>query len=266
MRLFDTHAHLLDERFDEDREALAASLPSLGVAYMLEAGTRVQDAKGMLHFVERYPYMVAALGTHPHEAKDMRPEHLMELETLLRHQKAVAVGEIGLDYHYDFSERDVQRRVFGEQLELAIALSLPVVVHEREAVEDVKSILRAHKNGLSGVMHCFTGSYETARDYIDLGLYVAFGGALTFKNARRALEAAEKLPMDRLLIETDCPYMTPEPYRGKRNDPSLVRLVCERLAALRHMDAEEAAEITLQNGLTLFGMRDAADGERMEYA
>ncbi len=264
MRLFDTHAHLLDERFDADREAIAASLPSLGVAYMLEAGTRVQDAKAMLSFVEHYTYMVAALGTHPHEAADMLPEHLLELEVLLRHKKAVAIGEIGLDYHYDFSPRDVQRRVFGEQLELANALSLPVVVHEREAVEDVLAILRAHKNGLQGVMHCFTGSYETAKAYIDLGLYVAFGGALTFKNARRALEAAEKLPMDRLLIETDCPYMTPEPFRGRRNDPSLVRLVCEKLADLRHIESEEVAQITLQNGLKLFGMQ--AESERMEHA
>ncbi len=266
MRLFDTHAHLLDARFDDDREALCAALPGMGIAHMLEACSRVQDAAATLAFVEKYSYMAAALGTHPHEAGDMQPQHLVQLENLLQHEKAVAVGEIGLDYHYDFAPRDVQRRYFGAQLELARELTLPVVLHVREASADALSILRAHKNGLYGVMHCFSGSYETAKECLDLGLYIAFGGALTFRNAKKALEVAQKLPMDRLLIETDSPYMTPEPHRGRRNDPSLVRLVCERLADLRGMDAEEVAEITLRNGLTLFGMQDTADKERLKNA
>lgn len=254
MRLFDTHAHLLDERFDEDREAVMASLPGKDIAYMLEACTQVPDAENTLAFVRKYPFVVAALGTHPHEAAGMTDTHLTQLETLLNDEKAVAVGEIGLDYHYDFSPRDVQKKWFSEQLTLARAKKLPAVLHVREADGDALSLLRAQKDGLTGVMHCFSGSYETAKACLDLGLYIAFGGALTFQNAKKALEIAAKLPTDRLLIETDCPYMTPVPYRGKRNDPSLVRLVCEKLAELRSMDAEEVAQITLQNGLRLFGM------------
>ncbi len=254
MRLFDTHAHLLDERFDEDREAIMASLPEKNIAYMLEACTQVPDAEKTLAFAHKYPFVVAALGTHPHEAAGMADAHLALLETLLSDEKAVAAGEIGLDYHYDFSPRDVQKKWFSEQLTLARAKKLPAVLHVREADGDALSLLRAQKDGLTGVMHCFSGSYETAKACLDLGLYIAFGGALTFQNAKRALEIAAKLPMDRLLIETDCPYMTPVPFRGKRNDPSLVRLVCEKLAELRQMDVEEVAELTLQNGLRLFQM------------
>lgn len=256
MRLFDTHAHLLDERFDEEREELVSSLPEKDIAYVLEACTQVPDAEKTLSFAHKYPFVVAALGTHPHEAAGMRKEHLMLLESLLSDEKAVAVGEIGLDYHYDFSPRDVQQMRFSEQLTLSRAKKLPAVLHVREADGDALSMLRAQKDGLTGVMHCFSGSYETAKACLDLGLYIAFGGALTFQNAKKALEIAAKLPMDRLLIETDCPYMTPVPFRGKRNDPSLVRLVCEKLAELRRMDVEEVAEITLQNGLRLFGMRE----------
>ncbi|HWR23636.1 MAG TPA: TatD family hydrolase [Feifaniaceae bacterium] len=254
MRLFDTHAHLLDERFDEDREAIMASLPGKNIAYMLEACTQVPDAENTLAFARKYPFVVAALGTHPHEAAGMEEAHLTRLETLLSDKKAVAVGEIGLDYHYDFSPREVQRKWFSEQLALARSKKLPAVLHVREADGDALSILRAQKDGLTGVMHCFSGSYETAKICLDLGLYIAFGGALTFRNAKKALEIAAKLPMDRLLIETDCPYMTPVPYRGKRNDPSLVKLVCEKLAEIRNMDAEEVAQITLENGFRLFGM------------
>ena len=254
MRLFDTHAHLLDERFDEDREAVMSSLPEKDIAYLLEACTQLPDAEKTLAFAHNYPFVVAAIGTHPHEAAGMEKEHLALLEALLSDEKAVAVGEIGLDYHYDFSPRDVQRMWFSEQLMLARAKKKPVVLHVREADGDALSMLRAQKDGLTGVMHCISGSYETAKACDDLGLYIAFGGALTFQNAKKALEIAAKLPMDRLLIETDCPYMTPVPYRGKRNDPSLVRLVCEKLAEIRNMDAEAAAQITLENGLRLFGM------------
>ncbi len=254
MRLFDTHAHLLDDRFDEDREAVVAFLPEKNIAYMLEACTQVPDAEKTLAFAHKYPFVVAALGTHPHEAAGMETEHLTLLETLLNDKKAVAVGEIGLDYHYDFSPRDVQKKWFSEQLTLARSKKLPAVLHVREADGDALTMLRAQRDGLKGVMHCFSGSYETAKSCLDLGLYIAFGGALTFQNAKKALEIAGKLPMDRLLIETDCPYMTPVPFRGKRNDPSLVQLVCEKLAEIRKMDVEEVAEVTLQNGLRLFGM------------
>jgi len=254
MRLFDTHAHLLDERFDGDREKLVASLPGKGVVRVLEACTRMPDAQSTLAFADAHPMFVAALGTHPHEAAAMREEELALLERLMAAPRAVAIGEIGLDYHYDFSPRDMQKKWFDAQLALANKLKKPVVLHVREADGDALGMLRSHRAGLSGVMHCFSGSYETAKVCLDLGLYIAFGGSLTFQNAKKALEIAEKLPLDRLLIETDSPYMTPVPYRGKRNDPSLVRLVCEKLAGLRQMEPEEVAEITLQNGLRLFKM------------
>lgn len=254
MRFFDTHAHLLDERFDEDREALIASLPDKGVELVLEACTQMPDAAATLAFVDAHKGFVAALGTHPHEAAGMQVEELSLLEKLMASPKAVAIGEIGLDYHYDFSPRDVQKTWFAAQVELANALHKPVVLHVREADGDALDILRAHRSGLTGVMHCFSGSYETAKLCLDMGLYIAFGGSLTFQNARRNIEIAQKLPMERILIETDCPYMTPVPLRGKRNDPSLVRLVCERLAEIRGIEVEEVAEATRKNGMELFKM------------
>lgn len=254
MRLFDTHAHLLDERFDEDREKLLSELPQLNIAYVLEACCSLDRAQDVLALADAYDYIFASLGTHPHEVAAMREAHLLGYEKLLAHEKALAVGEIGLDYHYDFSPREVQRSWFEAQLELAQGLGLPVILHVREAAEDAMRILRAHKAGLRGIMHCFSGSYETAKECVDLGLYIAFGGALTFENARKNIDAAAKLPLERLLIETDCPYMAPAPHRGKRNDPSLVRLVCEKLAAIRNMETEEIAAITLQNGKAVLGI------------
>lgn len=252
--LFDTHTHLLDDRFQEDRDALCAALPSLGIRYLLEACTAVNDAQRVLSFVDRYDYMYAALGTHPHDAADMREEDIPKLRALLQHKKAVAVGEIGLDYHYDFSPRDTQRKWFDAQLSLAGEMNLPVVLHVREATADALALLRAHQNTLRGVMHCFSGSYETAKICLDMGLYIAFGGALTFQNAQKSVEVAKKLPLERLLIETDCPYMTPAPYRKERNDPSRVRLVAERLAELKGLPVEEVAAVTLQNGKDVFGI------------
>ena len=166
----------------------------------------------------------------------------------------LAVGEIGLDYHYDFSPRNVQKKVLDEQLSIAGELGVPVILHDREAHGDMMDLLRAHKNGLKGIMHCFSGSYEIARECLDLGLYIAFGGALTFKNAVRPIEVVQKLPSDRLLIETDCPYMTPVPYRGKRNDPSFILLTLKKMAEVREEDEEELAEKLYRNALDVYGI------------
>lgn len=174
------------------------------------------------------------------------------MERALAHPRVVAVGEIGLDYHYDFAPREAQRRAFAEQLDIAAAHGLPVLIHDREAHGDCLALLGARRGRLRGVMHCFSGSYETARECLDLGLYIAFGGALTFKNAAVRREIARKLPLERLLVETDCPYMTPEPLRGTRNEPRLVRLVAEALAAARGADAEEIAAATAENARRLF--------------
>jgi len=252
MELFDTHAHLLDERFDIDRDALITSLAEKGIVHVLEACCCAELAQDTIALSEKYDIIYASLGTHPHEVSRMEQAHLTLYKELLSHKKVVAIGEIGLDYHYDFSPRDVQKRWFIKQLELAIEHKLPVLLHVREAFKDALDILKSHKDGLSGVMHCFSGSYEVAKECLDLGLYIAFGGALTFHNARRPVEIIKKLPLERLLIETDCPYMTPEPLRGKRNDPSMVRYVCERAAELLNISADEAARITLINGRELF--------------
>jgi TatD DNase family protein len=252
MRLFDTHAHLTDESFDEDREALLASLPSRDIALVTEIACDVREAEASLALTEKYPYIYAAIGMHPHIAHEVKTEHLDAIKELTKRKKVVAIGEIGLDYHYDFSPRDVQRKWFTEQLELAEELRLPVSLHIREAFGDCMDILRAHKNGLKGVMHCFSGSRETAFECIDLGLYIALGGAVTFKNAKRPPNVAEHIPLERLVIETDCPYLTPEPFRGRRNDPSMVRYTAEHIARVRGCDIEEIAEATYQNGLKAF--------------
>lgn len=252
--LFDTHTHMLDRRFNADRDELLARLPEQGIKYIVEACCEAKDAKAALALAERYDYIYTTLGTHPHEAKNMKHAHLAQYRELAPHKKVVAIGEIGLDYHYDFSPRDTQKKWFIAQLELAIELGMPAVFHVREADGEALDILSTHKNGLRGVMHCFSGSYETACACLDMGLYIAFGGAITFENAKRNVEVARRLPLDRLLIETDCPYMTPTPHRGKRNDPSLVHLVCEKLAELHGVSAQRMADITLNNGMKLFGI------------
>jgi len=255
MRLFDTHAHLTDQRFDEDRDLLIPSLPAKGIALVVDVACGLEDAHKVVTYTEQYPFVYGAAGIHPHDAEDATLAELDGIAKILEKEKFVALGEIGLDYHYDFSPRDVQRKWFVEQLELAKQMKLPVSLHIREAFGDCMEILRQHKNGLCGVMHCYSGSWESAVECIDLGLHIAFGGSVTFKNARKLAEVAAQLPIERLLIETDCPYLTPEPFRGRRNDPSYVRHVAEKLAELRGCSADEIAEATYQNGLEVFGIK-----------
>jgi len=248
--IFDTHTHYTDRRFDPDREALLASLPGQGVAFVLNCGSNLRDSKQGLALAQQYPYIYAACGLHPHEAKDFDKHGIGELRLLLHHPKCVAVGEIGLDYHYDFSPRDLQKDCFRRQLELAWEMNLPVIVHDREAHEDTLRILQEFKP--RGVMHCFTGSVEFAREILTLGMYISFGGAVTFKNAKKPVEVAAYIPLDRLLLETDAPYMTPVPHRGKRCDSTHIGLIAEKIAALRNMDAQELIDICNQNGQKLF--------------
>ncbi len=252
MELFETHMHLLDERFDGDREAVAAALPQHGVTRALEACCDAAGIPRVLALCEAWPHIYGSAGVHPHSAGEWDAAAAEAVERALAHPRVVAVGEIGLDYHYDFAPREAQRRAFAEQLDIAAAHGLPVLIHDREAHGDCLALLGARRGRLRGVMHCFSGSYETARECLDLGLYIAFGGALTFKNAAVRREIARKLPLERLLVETDCPYMTPEPLRGTRNEPRLVRLVAEALAAARGADAEEIAAATAENARRLF--------------
>lgn len=255
MELFDTHAHLLDERFREDREELIASLPQKGVQLVMEACISTDYLKKIIPLIDSHPMIYGSAGIHPEELDTHTLLDLTMVEEALSHEKIRAVGEIGLDYYWpENPPREVQRAFFDAQVSLAAAHRMPIIVHDREAHGDTVDILRGHKSNLCGVMHCFSGSYETARECLDMGLYIAFGGALTFKNAKKNVEVAAKVPLDRLLIETDCPYMTPVPHRGERNDPSMTRFVLCKLSEIRGMDQEELAAILFTNGKRLFSI------------
>jgi len=254
MKLFDSHCHLDDERFAEDWQQLAADLPGKDVLLAINAGTDLRTSQFGQRLSQQFSNFRFSAGFHPHEAKAMTDEDFMQIKTLCKDENCVAVGEIGLDYHYDFSPREVQREAFERQLALAQELDLPVIIHEREALMDTLDILKKAKN-LKGVMHCFSGSRETAKICLDMGLYISFCGTLTFKNAVHPLEVAGFVPHDRALIETDSPYMTPVPFRGERNDPSFVRLVAERLASIWKKSLEETAECTYNNACTLFNIK-----------
>ena len=254
MRLFDTHAHLLDEQFDDVRNTLIPALPEAGVAYVVEACCAEPDMAKIAALVNLYDHVYGSVGVHPESAGFVTPHTLRTIERLLRQDKIVAVGEIGLDYHYDGFPRDVQKKTFADQIAIANAAKKPVIVHDREAHGDCMDILRANRAGLSGVMHCYSGSFEDAVQYLDMGLYIAFGGALTFKNAVRQRDIAARLPLERIVIETDCPYMTPEPHRGARNDPTNLHFTLEKLAEARGISCEEAARATTENAKRLFGI------------
>ncbi|MFA5675517.1 MAG: TatD family hydrolase [Christensenellales bacterium] len=252
--LFDTHSHILDKRFDNDREELLAGLPALGIKGFIEIGTTVLDSKEAAALALRVPYMYAAAGVHPHEAKNVSDGYTEDLKIIAQREKVVAIGEIGLDYHYDFSPRELQRKVFSEQLDLSVSLNLPAVIHMREATSDTLSILREHK-GAFGVMHCYSGSAQTALRLIDMGFFISFTGAVTFKNAKKTAEAASVTPLNRLMGETDCPYLSPEPLRGRRNDPSNVRYVLQKLACIKGISFEEMCEINIKNAKGLFNIK-----------
>ena len=253
MPIFESHAHYLDSRFDPDRDALLQSLAAAGVERVMEVACAPADFLPALALADQYPFLYAALGVHPHDASQWDPQVAAQLARLLsQHPKAKALGEIGLDYHYDLSPRPVQRRAFQEQLELARQLDKPVILHVREAYGDAMDILRAQPRPLDGVMHCFSGSPEIARECLELGLYVAFGGAVTFHNARKVLQSAALVPLDRLLLETDCPYMTPVPHRGQRNDSTYLPLIAQKLAELHQCSLEALLDATFQNACRLF--------------
>ena len=255
MNLFDTHAHYDDKRFAEDRYELLASLPGQGVKYITNIGCDLETSRNTIELCERFPHVFGAVGFHPHEAKSMSDEALLEIEKMLAHNKVRALGEIGLDYHYDLSERDVQREAFAKQLEVAKAHKIPVVIHEREACKDALDILRA--SGVhDGVVHCFGGSKETARELLDMGFHISFTGVITFDNARKALEVVPYIPADRIMVETDCPYLTPIPFRGKRNHSGYLRYTVEKMAQLRGISFEECAALTFENGIRFYGIHE----------
>ena len=251
---FDTHAHYDDPRFREDRDALLASLPEKGVGLVVNCGSDVPTSLASRDLARRFPHVYYAAGIHPESAGEYREEDIYKVEQLCREEKAVAVGEIGLDYHYeDAAPREVQLRLLRDQLRLALDLDLPVVIHDREAHGDCLEAVKAFP-GLRGVFHCYSGSPEMAAELTKLGWMFSFGGSVTFKNNRKAPEVVASLPPDRIMLETDCPYLAPVPYRGRRCDSTLLSYVCEAVARFRGISPEEAEALTWENGRRFFGI------------
>ena len=248
---FDTHAHYDDRAFDSDREALLLNLAKDDVGLIIDPGCDVDSSLKALELAEKFPFIYAAVGLHPEELEKHGPDALAQVRELARRTKCVAIGEIGLDYYWDASRKEEQKELFRRQIELALELNKPVIVHDREAHGDCLEIVRGYP-GLRGVFHCYSGSAEMAKELLKLGWYLGFDGPVTYKNARKALEVLELCPIDRLLIETDSPYLSPVPMRGKRNDSSNLRYVVEKIAQVKGLSPEETAARTLANGRRLF--------------
>lgn len=248
--IFDSHAHYDDRRFNGDRDAVLSSMPDAGVRFIMNAACNIRSVRAGIALAEKYGYLYASAGIHPHDAKDAPDDLAAQLAVFSRHPKVLAVGEIGLDYHYDFSPRDLQLAVFETQLTCALELDLPVIVHDREAHADTMRLLK--KYNPRGIMHCFSGSAEMARELVKLGFYIGFTGVVTFKNARKTLEAAQAVPLDRLLVETDCPYMSPEPFRGERCDSSMIAQTAAVLAKVKAVSTQELLDQTCKNACNVY--------------
>ena len=250
--LFDTHAHMDDSAFDADRQQLLESLPGQGLSLVMNPGCSLESSRNVDKLTREYDFLYGAVGSHPDIADEVNEAVLDEYRMLWKqNSKIKAIGEIGLDYHYEDIPRDIQKKAFRMQMELARELDLPVIVHERDAHEDGMKIVEEFPE-VTGVFHCYSGSYEMAKWLIHRGWYIGFTGVLTFKNARKAIEVASQIPLDRLVLETDCPYMSPEPFRGKRNDPGKLYRMAERLAEIRGLSLEEIHAITLENVKRLY--------------
>ncbi|MBQ3529821.1 MAG: TatD family hydrolase [Oscillospiraceae bacterium] len=249
--LFDTHAHLNDPAFDEDREALMAGLADKGIGLVMNAGCSLESSRDIIRMAERYPWLYASVGSHPDSADEVNEEVIEEYRKLCSHEKVKAIGEIGLDYYYEDIPREIQKKAFRMQMALANELDMPVIIHEREAHDDGMRIVKEFPK-VKGVFHCYSGSAEMARQLVNMGWYIGFTGVLTFKNARKAVETAASVPLERIVLETDCPFMAPEPYRGKRNDPGYLPKMAEKLAEIRGISVEEAIAATTENAKRLY--------------
>lgn len=251
--IFDSHAHYDDEQFDSDRAELLSSFPEKGVSGVISCGVNIQTSKFSIELSHKYDFIYSAVGFHPLNLEDYKDGDLDTICELAKDNKVVAIGEIGLDYHYEKESREEQLVLVEKQIILANELDLPIIFHDRESHEDTLNLLKKHKP--KGVVHCFSGSVEMAKEVVKLGMYIGLGGAVTFKNAVKPVEVAEFVPSDRLLIETDCPYMTPVPFRGKRNDSSLIPYTAIRLAEIRNTTPQEILDLTAENAKTLFNIR-----------
>lgn len=255
MNLFDSHCHLENGRFEADLPEVMARMEDAGVRRCILAGSDMETSAQIVKMAQKYPNVYGVVGIHPHDAKTWTDDCADQLRTWVKEERVVGVGEIGLDYYYDHSPRDVQKEVFLKQLLLARELNRPAVFHVRDAHGDVLDILRSHRSELpSGVVHCYSGSVESAWEYLDMGFYISFAGPITFKNANKLLDAAKYVPLDRILVETDSPYLAPVPMRGRRNEPAFVQYVAQTIAELRRMDAEAFAQAAVENTCRLFGI------------
>ncbi|WP_068675855.1 TatD family hydrolase [Oceanobacillus sp. Castelsardo] len=253
--LFDTHVHLNARQFTEDREETIQRAFDAGVKYMTVVGFDHETIPLAIEIAQAYETIYAAVGWHPVDAIDMTDKELDWIEVLAKHPKVVAIGEMGLDYHWDKSPKDVQKDVFRKQIRLAKKLKMPIIIHNREATEDIIQILKEEDaKEIGGIMHCYSDSVQYVDDCLDMNFYISLGGPVTFKNAPLPKEVAQYVPLDRLLIETDAPYLAPHPNRGKRNEPAYVKLVAEKIAELRNMSYEEISEITTKNAFRFFGL------------
>jgi TatD DNase family protein len=254
--LIDTHAHLNAIQYQEDLEEVIERAQSEGVEIIVVVGFDRETITRAIELADTYEFIYATVGWHPVDAIDMTDEGLKWIEELCSHPKVVALGEMGLDYYWDKSPKDIQKEVFRKQIALAKKVKLPIIIHNREATADIIEILEEEKaSEVGGIMHCFTGSVEVAKQCMDMNFYISFGGPVTFKNAKKPKEVAAEIPLDRLLIETDCPYLTPHPFRGKRNEPSYVKYVAEQIAELKGVTFEEIAQKTSDNAKRFFGIK-----------
>ena len=250
--LFDTHAHLNDPAFDPDRESLLESFAQAGVGLVMNAGCSLESSRDIVAMADQYPWLYASVGSHPDSASEVNEEVLEEYRKLCKlSDKVKAIGEIGLDYYYEDIPREIQQKAFRMQMALAQELDLPVIVHERDAHNDGMAIVKEFPK-VKGVFHCYSGSAEMARQLVNLGWYIGFTGVLTFKNARKAVETAASIPLDRIVLETDCPFLAPEPFRGKRNHPGYLYRMAEKLAEIRGISVEEVHQATFENGKRLY--------------
>ena len=250
--LFDTHAHMDDAAFDADRDELFGKYPNEGISLIMNPACSLKSSHSVCALTQRFDYLYGAVGSHPDVADEVNESVIEEYRTLCKlNPKLKAIGEIGLDYHYEDIPREIQQSAFRRQMALAAELDLPVIVHDRDAHGDALAIIDEFPT-VKGVFHCYSGSLEMARQLVQKGWYIGFTGVLTFKNARKAVEVAEAIPLERIVLETDCPYMAPEPFRGKRNHPGYLWRMAERLGEIRGISAEEAAKITAENGKKLY--------------
>lgn len=255
--LFDSHAHYNSEQFSEDLDEVLGKMKENGVGYIMNACSDISEFDDIKNLIEKYDFLYGAAGVHPHEVGDMSDADLEKIAEFSKHPKIKAIGEIGLDYYYDNSPRDAQKYWFARQLDLAVDLNLPIIIHDRDAHKDTMDILKDHNaKAVGGAFHCYTGSVEMAKEVLDMGLYIAFGGSITFKNAQKPIEVAKYVPIESIIIETDCPYLTPVPFRGKRNSSLYVHLVAEKIAEVKGMEVSEVINKTCENAKRCFKIEE----------